>query len=85
MWPISGSPASGALACARDRRHTNSWFWVLAAITPPLVAGGWDRPVWAVPGAVLLVIAAVVQVAAREREAHAGRRWLADPPGPLRT
>jgi hypothetical protein len=61
-----------------------TWLWLLAAVTLPLVVEPWDRPEWAVPGAVLLVIAAGVQLFAREREARAGRRWLADPPGPPR-
>ncbi len=56
----------------------------LGLVALPLAAGDWDRPAWAVPGAVLVVLALVVQLAAREREARAGRRWLADPPGPPR-
>ena len=36
------------------------------------------------PGAVLLVLSVAVQLGALEREARAGRRWLADPPGPPR-
>ena len=60
------------------------WLLTLGLVSFPLAAGQWDRPVWAVPGAVLLAMAAAVQLAAREREARAGRRWLADPPGPPR-
>lgn len=71
---------------ARDfvRRRIFSWLWVAGAGALPLVWGQWDRPARAVPGAVLLAIAAVVHVAARKREARAGRRWRAAPPGPPR-
>jgi hypothetical protein len=60
------------------------WLLTLGLVAIPLTAGQWDHPSWAVPGAVLLGITAAVQLTAREREARAGRRWLADPPGPLR-
>jgi len=66
------------------RGRSVGWLWVLGAIAFPLIAGQWDRPEWAVPGAVLLAITAAIQLTAREREARAGRRWLADPPGPPR-
>ena len=60
------------------------WLWLGGALALPLIRGQWDQPEWAVPGAVLLGIAAVVQVTATERQARAGRRWRADPPGPPR-
>lgn len=60
------------------------WLWLTGALALLLIWGQWEQPAWAVTGAVLLGIAAVVQVVAREREARAGRRWLADPPGPPR-
>ena len=75
-------PADGAAKNFVRWRFLN-WLWVLV-FTYPLITGGWDRPEWAVPGAVLVVIGAGVQLVAREREARAGRRWLADPPGPPR-
>ena len=64
---------------ARDRYV--GWLWLVAALALPLVWGQWDQPAWAVPGAVLLAIVAVVQVIDTERQARAGRRWRADPPG----
>jgi len=77
------APADGA---ARDlvRGRLLGRLWVAGALALPLLWGQWDRPEWAVPGAVLLGIAAAVQLTARERGARAGRRWLADPPGPPR-
>ena len=71
---------------ARDfvRGRFLGWFWLVGALALPLIWGQWNQPAWAVPGAVLLVVAAVVQVTATERQARAGRRWRADPPGPLR-
>lgn len=71
---------------ARDfvRGRFLGWFWLVGALALPWIWGQWDQPAWAVTGAVLLGIAAIVQVAAREREARAGRRWRADPPGPPR-
>lgn len=66
------------------RGRVFSWLLTLGMVAWPLALGRWDRPAWAVPGAVLLVIAAAIQLTAREREARAGRRWLADPPGPPR-
>lgn len=65
-------------------RRSSGWLFTLAFLALPLIAGRWDRPEWAVPGAVLLVLSGAVQLAAVEREARAGRRWLADPPGPRR-
>ena len=76
-------PADGA-AQTFVRRRLVGWLWLVGALALPLVWGQWDQPTWAVTGAVLLGIAAVVQVTAREREARAGRRWRADPPGPPR-
>lgn len=60
------------------------WVVTLGMVAWPLALGQWDRPAWAVPGAALLGVTAAVQLTAREREARAGRRWLADPPGPPR-
>ena len=76
-------PADEA-ARAFVRGRLVGWFWLVGALALPVVWGQWDQPTWAVTGAVLLGIAAVVQVTAREREARAGRRWRADPPGPPR-
>ena len=69
---------------ARDfvRGRLFGWLWLVGALALPLIWGQRDQPAWAVTGAVLLAIAAVVQLAAREREARAGRRWRAEPPGP---
>jgi hypothetical protein len=63
-----------------------SWLYVLLLLGVPAVVIGkqGDRPGWAVAGLVLLGIAGVVQLLTGEREARAGRRWLADPPGPPR-
>ncbi|MBJ7451088.1 MAG: hypothetical protein JHC71_03265 [Blastococcus sp.] len=71
---------------ARDfvRGRFLGWLWLAGSLALPLVLGQWDQPAWAVTGAVLLGIAAVVQVVDTERQARAGRRWLADPPGPPR-
>jgi hypothetical protein len=65
-------------------RRLSGWLVTLAFLALPLIGGRWDRPGWAVPGAVLLVLGGTVQLLALEREARAGRRWLADPPGPRR-
>ncbi|SDF82457.1 hypothetical protein SAMN05660662_3516 [Blastococcus aurantiacus] len=61
-----------------------AWSLALAAVGLLLAFGQWDQPAWAVPGAVLVVVGAVVHLYAAEREARAGRRWLAGPPGPPR-
>ncbi|RBY79086.1 hypothetical protein DQ239_05305 [Blastococcus sp. TF02-09] len=61
-----------------------AWPLWLGAVGLLLVFGQWGRPAWALPGAVLVVVAAAVHLTAREREARAGRRWRADPPGPPR-
>ncbi|RBY93428.1 hypothetical protein DQ237_18475 [Blastococcus sp. TF02-8] len=60
------------------------WLLVGMVVATPLVSGAWDQPATAVPGGVLLLVAAVLHLLVREREARAGRRWLADPPGPPR-
>jgi hypothetical protein len=75
--------ADGAARAFVDRR-LSGWLFGLAFLALPLIAGSWDRPEWAVPGAVLLALCVAVQLAVLEREARAGRRWLADPPGPRR-
>jgi hypothetical protein len=71
---------------ARDfvRGRFVGWLWLVAALVLPVAWGQWDQPAWAVPGAVLLGIMAVLQVVDAERRARAGRRWRADPPGPPR-
>ena len=60
------------------------WFYAVVMPALLLIAGRWDRPGWAIPAAALLVGAAALLLAAVERQARAGRRWLADPPGPPR-
>lgn len=54
----------------------------LGLLALPLIAGSWERPGWAIPGAVLLAAAAGLLLTAGVRQTRAGRRWLADPPGP---
>ena len=66
------------------RGRVAGWLVVLGMVALPLAAGQWERPGWAALGALLVCTAAAVQLTAREREARAGRRWLADPPGPPR-
>jgi hypothetical protein len=61
-----------------------AWPLWLGAVVLLLPFGQWDQPGWALPGAVLVVVGAAVHLAACEREARAGRRWRADPPGPPR-
>ena len=61
-----------------------AWPLWLGAVALMLAFGQWDEPGWAVPGALLVVVGAAVHLSAREREARAGRRWRADPPGPPR-
>jgi protein-S-isoprenylcysteine O-methyltransferase Ste14 len=60
------------------------WLYGLGVVAFAVTAGQWDRPGWAIPGAMLLGSAAVILLFAVERQARAGRRWLADPPGPPR-
>ena len=60
------------------------WFYALGMTGYPLLVGQWERPEWAVPGAVLLVGATALMATGVERQARAARRWLADPPGPPR-
>lgn len=62
-----------------------AWPLWLGAVALLLTFGQWDRPEWAAPGAVLVAVGAAVHLGAAEREARAGRRWLAGPPGPPRT
>ena len=71
---------------ARDfvRGRLFGWLWLVVALAFPLGWGRWDQSAWAVTGAVLLGIAAVVKVVDAERLARAGTRWRADPPGPPR-
>lgn len=61
-----------------------AWPLWLGGVGLLLGFGQWDEPAWAVPGAVLVVVGAAVHLGATEREARAGRRWAADPPGPPR-
>ena len=61
-----------------------AWPLWLGAVALLLAFGQWDEPAWAVPGALLVVVGAAVHLTAVEREARAGRRWRADPPGPPR-
>jgi hypothetical protein len=62
-----------------------AWPLWLGAVALLLAFGQWDRPEWAAPGSVLVLVAATVHLGVAEREARAGRRWLADAPGPPRT
>ena len=66
------------------RGRVLAWLLILCLGAVMLPRAQWDRPVWAVPGALLLAMAVAIQLTTREREARAGRRWLADPPGPPR-
>jgi hypothetical protein len=83
-------PGVGRRAPADDVARDSVRFRLLAWLLPlglgiwPLVGGTWHRPAWAAPGVALLAVSTAVQLAAQEREARAGRCWLADPPGPPR-
>ncbi|MGY1721365.1 hypothetical protein ACI8AG_20210 [Blastococcus sp. SYSU DS0552] len=72
---------------ARNMARQRPWGLLIVALvlTPPLLFGEWDDPATAVPGAALLAVAGAVSVVDRLRQAAAGRRWLAGPPGPPRT
>ena len=61
-----------------------AWPLWLGAVGLLLVLGQWDQPAWAVPGALLVVAGAAAHLTGVERQARAGRRWRADPPGPPR-
>ncbi|MGY1886225.1 hypothetical protein ACI799_13115 [Blastococcus sp. SYSU DS0753] len=58
---------------------------VPAIIGIHVVLGDWDELGTTVPGAVLVTIAGVVLLVDSTTQARAGRRWLADPPGPARS
>jgi hypothetical protein len=65
---------------------TVGWLWWVFLLTPVsfLLQGRWDRPLVAVPAAVVLAGAVVAFVLWWRRSAAAARRWVADPPGPDR-
>jgi hypothetical protein len=61
-----------------------AWPLWVGAVGLLMAFGQRDQPAWAVTGAALVVVGAAVHLGAAEREARAGRRWRADPPGPPR-
>ena len=83
-------PGNGRREQADRQARDMAWQWpwgvlitvVFAAL--PLVVGSWQDLGTAVPGALLVAVAGAVSVADRLRQARAGRRWIADPPGPPR-
>jgi hypothetical protein len=71
---------------AARQLSTVGWLWWVFPLTPVsfLLQGRWDRPLVALPAAVVLVGAVVAFVLWWQRSAAAARRWVADPPGPHR-
>jgi hypothetical protein len=71
---------------AARQLSTVGWLWWVFPLTPVsfLLQGRWDRPLVAVPAAVVLVCTVVAFVLWWRRSAAAARRWVADPPGPDR-
>jgi hypothetical protein len=71
---------------AARQLSTVGWLWWVFPLTPVsfLLQGRWDRPLVALPAAVVLVGAVVAFVLWWRRSAAAARRWVADPPGPHR-
>jgi hypothetical protein len=71
---------------AARQLSTVGWLWWVFPLTPVsfLLQGRWDRPLVALPAAVVLVGAGVAFVLWWRRSAAAARRWVADPPGPHR-
>jgi hypothetical protein len=68
------------------RMAGNAWFVWLVPFLPLsfLLDGQWDRPLQAVPSAIVLVGSAVAMMLWWRRQARAARQWLADRPGPER-
>ena len=60
-----------------------AWFFPLILVSFFLM-GRWDRPLLAVPSALVLVAAVVAYVVWWRRQTAAARRWVEDPPGPDR-
>ncbi|MGY1847151.1 hypothetical protein [Blastococcus sp. SYSU DS1021] len=64
---------------------------IFARVGVPVIIGtqvvlaDWDQLATTVPGAILMTIAGVVLLADSITQDRAGRRWLADPPGPPRS
>jgi hypothetical protein len=71
---------------AARQLSTVGWLWWVFPLTPVsfLLQGRLDRPLVALPAAVVLVGAVVAFVLWWQRSAAAARRWVADPPGPHR-
>jgi hypothetical protein len=64
-----------------------NWFrwWLLLFLSAGLLVGApWDRPLIAVPSALVLVAGVVAWALYLRRFYGAARRWVADPPGPPR-
>jgi hypothetical protein len=66
---------------------TSGWLgWVFPSVLLAfLPQARWDRPLVAVPSALVLVCLVTTYVLWWRRQAAAARRWVADPPGPERT
>ncbi|MDT0278412.1 hypothetical protein [Blastococcus goldschmidtiae] len=69
------------------REMARGWIWIAVfplLLAPQLARTSWEDLGTSVPGTVLLVAGCGVILADRLRSVRAGRRWLADPPGPPR-
>jgi hypothetical protein len=85
---VDPGPAVRTRADSYARRMAgNGWLvWLLPF--PPLgllLQGQWDRPLVAVPSAVVLVGFFVALIVWWRRMSAAARRWVSDPPGPARS
>ena len=69
------------------RMAANGWVVWLLPFAPPglLLQGRWDRPLVAVPAALVLVGFFVTLIVWWRRTSAAARRWTSDPPGPSRS
>jgi hypothetical protein len=57
---------------------------LLIVFVPQFAFASWDDPGTAVPGAILVAVAGALSLGEILGHTRAGRRWLADPPGPPR-
>ncbi|WP_299957764.1 hypothetical protein [uncultured Modestobacter sp.] len=70
---------------ARRQARLRGVVWLFPLpVVGMLLGGRWDRPFLAVPAAVLLALLAAAGAGLVHRQVRAARRWVADPPGPIR-
>ena len=84
---VDPGPGRRGPADVQAREMAREWIWFVLlplVLAPSLARASWEDLATSVPGAVLVVAGCAVVLADKRRSARAGRRWLADPPGPPR-